>query len=207
VNPQETPNQQTPAPTGAPVTEAELRALLVRKAEQLTELLVSEGWRRLLKAQIEQHQWLYRLSESEAAYKRRRKAYSPDYQQFCKALVEAASREQLGPPLTQISRDNLITLEKMCDTFIAQMTGDPNKPQLEGPEVLGLMKYLMSPRKKRGPRMLAKYDEAFVRRMNGETISHIAQDLEPAAYKDDPYGTIQKYSAAIRLRKKRAARI
>lgn len=34
----------------------------------------------------------------------------------------------------------------------------------------------------------------------------IMRDLEPEAYAADPYGTTQRYSAAIRLRKKQATR-
>ena len=48
---------------------------------------------------------------------------------------------------------------------------------------------------------------AFVRRMKGQRLSEIIKDLEPEAYARDPYAATQKYSAAIRARKRRAARI
>lgn len=108
--------------------------------------------------------------------------------------------------LTELPADALPSIEKLFDAVIATQSGK-TPPEFTGPEIARLAKQLFVPPKKPGPRPLSRYDEAFVRRMKGERLSAIIKSLEPEAYARNPYAATQRYSAAIRSRKKRAARI
>ncbi len=61
-----------PRSTGAKVTEEQLRALLARKAREISKAVVSDHCRLLLATQARWHHWLYNVVEALAASKKKR---------------------------------------------------------------------------------------------------------------------------------------
>jgi hypothetical protein len=198
-------NAEPPQPKSAKVNEKQLRAMLARKARELGKFILSKRCRDLFAEQANRYAWLYDCCKAEADFKRKRKRVSPGYAAFCQTLLATFAEKDLGP-LRDLPQDKLATLEKLWDALIAGLAGR-KPPELTGSDLASLTKYLLVPKKKPGPQFLSKYDTAFVRRAKGEKLSDIIKDLEPDEYVRDPYATTQRYSAAIRLRKRQASRI
>lgn len=187
------------------IGEPELRAMLARKARDLARVMITKHCRQMFLQQAQNHWWWYNQTEALAALKRKR---DPRYLELSKSFLVRLAGSDIGH-LAELPPDALQSLEKLFDGLIAFMSGKKVQPDFNftGPEFARLTKHLFVPPKRPGPRPVSKYDQAFIRRTKGERLSKIMKDLEPEAYAADPYGTTQRYSAAIRSRKKRAARV
>jgi len=176
--------------------------MLRRKATEFSKVAVSKRFRQLVWQQAQNNLWLYNQLEGLATLKRKR---DPRYVKYCERLLVGLAEANVGH-LPELPPDALLGLEKLIDVIVAVMSGR-KPPDFTGPEFATMTKRLFVPPKKPGPHPVSKYDEAFIRRTKGERLSRIIKDLEPETYAKDPYGTTQRYSAAIRLRKKRASQL
>ena len=174
-------------------SEKAVRALFLRHYRKLAKAMLNPAFHKILWDDIVQRAGVLTALEREAKRKKRTNRFL----KFCRYQVQQAMDGDLRD-LAKLNAQQLNGLESGLDFMIDGMLGKPIRAT--DPQALISLLGKLVPAGKRGPKFDPYNDAIHKRYQAGETIAGIARDLEPESFSDDPAGTLQRLSKAIKRR-------